>query len=143
MAIIPDWTLIVQIVNFIVLIMVLNAVLYKPIRKILIERQKTVNQFEKDIDTLQEGAAENDQTFQSTISEAKAKGLSEKEAMKEAGEEEEKRLINELQEKAQADLETVRAQIAQDAGAAREKLKAQAEAFSVSIAEKILGRSVS
>ena len=143
MAIIPDWTLIVQIVNFIVLIMILNAVLYKPIRKILIERQKTVNQFEKDIDTLQEGAAENDQTFQSTISEAKAKGLSEKEAMKEAGEEEEKRLINELQEKAQADLETVRTQIAQDAGAAREKLKAQAEAFSVSIAEKILGRSVS
>lgn len=143
MAIIPDWTLIVQIVNFIVLIMVLNAVLYKPIRNILIERQKTVNQFEKDIDTLQEGAAENDQTFQSTISEAKAKGLGEKEAMKEAGEEEEKRLINELQEKAQADLEEVRAQIAKDAGAAREKLKAQAEAFSVSIAEKILGRSVS
>jgi F-type H+-transporting ATPase subunit b len=143
MAIIPDWTLLLQIVNFIVLIMVLNAVLYKPIRNILIERQKTINQFEKDIDALQEGAAENDQTFQSTISQAKTKGLREKEAMKEAGEEEEKRLINELQEKAQADLETVRAQIAQDAGAAREKLKAQAEAFSVSIAEKILGRSVS
>jgi F-type H+-transporting ATPase subunit b len=143
MAIIPDWTLIVQIVNFIVLIMVLNAVLYKPIRNMLIERQKTINQFEKDIDTLQEGAAENDQTFQSTISEAKAKGFREKEAMKEAGEEEEKRLINELQEKAQGDLEAVRAQIAKDAGTAREKLKAQSEAFSVAIAEKILGRSVS
>jgi F-type H+-transporting ATPase subunit b len=143
MAIIPDWTLIVQIVNFIVLIMVLNAVLYKPIRNMLIERQKTINQFEKDIDTLQEDAAENDQAFQSTISEAKAKGFREKEAMKEAGEEEEKRLINELQEKAQADLEAVRAQIAKDAGAAREKLKAQSEAFSVAIAEKILGRSVS
>ena len=143
MAIIPDWTLLLQIANFIVLIFVLNAVLYKPIRNILIERQKTINQFEKDIDTLHESAAENDQTFQSTISQAKARGFSEKATMKEAAEEEEKRLIDELQEKAQADLEAVRAKIVKEAGAVREKLKAEAQAFSVAIAEKILGRSVS
>ena len=58
MAIIPDWTLLLQMVNFIVLILILNAVLYKPIRNILIERQKTVNRFEQEIGTLQQDAAE-------------------------------------------------------------------------------------
>jgi F-type H+-transporting ATPase subunit b len=142
MAIIPDWTLFLQIANFIVLILVLNAVLYKPIRAILIERQKTINNFEKDIQTLRGDVADRDQTFQAKISEAKSKGLGEKEAMKEAAEAEEKRLIAELQEKAQADLEAVRATIAKEAEAARGQLNKQAEAFSGAIAEKILGRSV-
>ena len=74
MAIIPDWTLFLQIANFIVLILILNAVLYKPIRHILIERQKTVNQFEKDIETLRGDVVEKDQTFRARIAEAKAKG---------------------------------------------------------------------
>jgi F-type H+-transporting ATPase subunit b len=142
MAIIPDWTLLLQIANFIVLILILNAVLYKPIRKILIERQKTINRFEGDIDTLQTGTAESDEAFTSGIGAAKTKGFKEKEALKEAAQEEEKRLIQEINEKAQADLAAVRAQIAKEAESARDKLRAQAGAFSAAIAEKILGRSV-
>jgi len=143
MAIIPDWTLLLQIANFIILILLLNAVLYKPIRNILIERQKTINRFEDEINTAQQAAADSEDAFKTQIGDAKMKGFKEKEALKESGENEEKRLINELNEKAQAELEAVRAQIAKDAAAARDKLKAQAQAFSVAIAEKILGRSVS
>lgn len=142
MAIIPDWTLLLQIANFIVLILILNAVLYKPIRNILIERQKTIKRFEGDIGSLQTTAAESDATFKSGIGEAKAKGFRDKEALKEAAQEEEKRLINEINEKAQADLAAVRAQIAKEAESARDKLQAEAGAFSAAIAEKILGRSV-
>lgn len=143
MAIIPDWTLLLQIANFIILILLLNAVLYKPIRNMLIERQKTINRFEDEINTAQQAAADSEDAFKTQIGDAKMKGFKEKEALKESGENEEKRLINELNEKAQAELEAVRTQIAKDAAAARDKLKAQAQAFSVAIAEKILGRSVS
>ena len=143
MAIIPDWTLLLQIANFIILVLILNAVLYKPIRNILIERQKTINRFEDEISTAQQNAADSQEAFKTQIGDAKVKGFKEKEALKEAGESEEKRLIDELNEKAQAELEAVRAQIAKDASAAREKLKAEAQVFSVAIAEKILGRSVS
>ena len=38
-----DGTLFVQIANFIILIFVLNSVLYRPIRKILKEREEKVN----------------------------------------------------------------------------------------------------
>jgi F-type H+-transporting ATPase subunit b len=143
MAIIPDWTLILQIVNFIVLIFILNAVCYKPIRKILIERNKKIQGFEQDIDGLKGEAAESDQNFQAKIGEAKMKGFQQQEALKESAEEEEKRLIEEIHQKAQADLEAVRAQIAKDAEGAKASLQAQVQAFSAAIAEKILGRAVS
>ena len=143
MAIIPDWTLLLQIVNFIILIFLMNIVLYKPIRGILIERKKKIQGFEEAIETSQRDAAESEQTFQAKISEAKMKGVQDKEALKEAGQEEENQLINEINEKAQADLEAARAQIAKDAESARDVLKADVQAFSASIAEKILGRAVS
>lgn len=135
--------LFVQMANFILLILILNAILYKPIRNILIERKKKIQGAEQAIEALQGDAAESEQTFQAKVGEAKTKGFQEKEALQQAGQEEEKRLINELNEKAQADLEAVRAQIVKDAEAARAKLKGEVETFSAAIAQKILGRAVS
>ncbi len=138
-----DSSIFIQMANFVVLIFILNAILYKPIRKILIERKKKIQGYEEGIQALHDDAAESEQTFQAKVGEAKTKGFQEKEALKQAGQEEEKRLIDELNEKAQADLEAVRAQIAKDAEDARSRLQADTEAFSAAIVEKILGRAVS
>jgi F-type H+-transporting ATPase subunit b len=143
MAIIPDWTLILQIINFVVLIFILNAVCYKPIRNILIERKKKIQGYEQDIDGLKQEAAESTEAFQAKVGEAKVKGFQQQEALKEGAEEEQKRLIEEIHQQAQADLDAVRAQIAKDAEGAKANLQAQAQAFSAAIAEKILGRAVS
>ena len=143
MAIIPDWTLFLQMANFIVLIIILNVVCYKPIRKILIERKKKIQGYEEGIQAVNDDAAESEQTFQTKIGEAKAKGFQEKDALAQAAQEEEKRLLDEINEKAQADLEAVRVQIAKDADDARRSLKGEIGAFSAAIAQKILGRAVS
>ena len=134
--------LFVQMANFIVLIFILNFILYKPIRKILIERKKKIQGLEESIDESQRDAAETDQTFQTKVSEAKMKGYQQKEALKQAGEEEEKQLVEEINRKAQADLEAARAQVAKLAEEARTKLKVETKVFSVAIAKKILGRAV-
>lgn len=143
MTVIPDWTLFVQIGNFILLILILNAILYKPIRQILIERKKKIRGYEEGIETLQRDASESEQSFQAKISEARQQGVQEKEALKQTGQEEEKRLIDEINQKAQAELEAVRAQIAKDADDARRGLEKEIGVFSGTIAEKILGRAVS
>ncbi|MBW1743921.1 MAG: ATP synthase F0 subunit B [Deltaproteobacteria bacterium] len=143
MAIIPDWTLILQIINFLALVFILNQVCYKPIRGILIERKQKVQGFEQDIDGLKQEAAESDENFQTKIGQAKSKGYQQQEALKESAEEEEKKLIEQIHQTAQADLETVRAQIAKDAEGAKLGLQTEAQAFSAAIAEKILGRAVS
>ena len=138
-----DYSLFIQIVNFIVLIFILNAIFYKPIRKILVERKMKIQGYKEGIQGLHDDAAESEQAFQTKIGEAKTRGFEEKTALIQAGQDEEKRIIDELNEKAQADLEAVRAQIAKDAEDARQSLKGEAQAFSAAIAQKILGRAVS
>ncbi|MBW1676607.1 MAG: ATP synthase F0 subunit B [Deltaproteobacteria bacterium] len=143
MAVIPDWTLFVQMGNFILLIFLLNVILYKPIRQILIERKKKIQGYKEGIETLQQDASESQRTFQAKISEARGQGVQEKEALKQAGQEEEKRVVDEINRKAQAELEAVCAQIAKDAEDARRGLEKEIGIFSGTIAEKILGRAVS
>jgi F-type H+-transporting ATPase subunit b len=138
-----DYTLFIQMANFIALIFILNAILYKPIRKILIERKKKIQGYKEGIEGLQRDASESEETFQAKMSEARQQGVQEKEAMKQAGQEEEKRLISEINQKAQAELEAVRAQIAKDAEDARRGLEKETKIFSAAIVEKILGRALS
>jgi F-type H+-transporting ATPase subunit b len=138
-----DYTLFIQMANFILLIFILNAILYKPIRKIVIERKKKIQGYKEGIDGLQRDASESEETFQAKIGEAKTKGFQEKETLKQTGQEEEKQLISEINQKAQAELEAVRGQIAKDAEAARRGLQRDIKVFSAAIAEKILGRAVS
>ena len=135
--------LLVQMANFILLILILNAILYKPIRNMLIERKKKVQGAEEGIEAARQSADEAQQAFKDKMGDAKMKGHQQKEALKEAGQGEERRLLDEINQKAQAELEAVRGQIAKDAEEARNKLKAEIEAFSAAIAEKILGRAVS
>ncbi len=142
MTVIPDWTLFVQMGNFILLIFVLNAILYKPIRQILIERKKKIQGYKEGIETLQQDASESEKSFQAKISEARQQGVREKEALKQTGQEEEKQITDEINRKAQAELEAVRAQIAKDAENARRGLEKEMEVFSGTIVEKILGRAV-
>ena len=143
MTVIPDWSLFVQIGNFILLIFIMNAILYKPIRQILIERKRKVQGYKEGIEAIQQDASESEQSFQAKVSEARQQGFQQKEALKQTGQEEEKRLIDEINQKAQAELKAVRAQIAKDAEDARRGLEKEIETFSGTIAEKILGRAVS
>ena len=46
-----NWTVFPQIINFLILIIALNIVLYKPIRKILTERKTKVEGLSKGIET--------------------------------------------------------------------------------------------
>lgn len=137
-----DGSLFIQIVNFIILIFVLNIVLYKPIRNVLLERNKKVVGLGESIETFNKDAKEKDDAFASGIRAARVKGLKEKEALLEAASEEEKKIIAKINEKAQADLAQVRSEIAKDAEEVRAKLQKEVDVFANAIGQKILGRAV-
>ncbi|RLB92130.1 MAG: ATPase [Deltaproteobacteria bacterium] len=138
-----DFSLFVQIANFVLLIFILNVVLYRPIRSILMERKRKILELEDSIKQLGHDRAQKEQTFQTKIAEARIKGVQKKEGLKKAGQEEEKKLINEINRRAQADLEAVRSQVAEETKIARRELESRTKIFSAAIAEKILGRAVS
>jgi F-type H+-transporting ATPase subunit b len=140
--VIPDASVVIQIINFLFLIWVLNLIIYKPIRNILIQRKEKFSGLRADIETAESEAAEQDQAFASGIKEARARGLKQKEALLQTASDEEKEIIGKINEKAQAELTKVREQIAREADGARETLMKEVESCAGTISEKILGRAV-
>ena len=140
--VIPDVSLLVQIVNFLLIIWILNVILYKPIRKILIKRKEKIESLEENIKTLNNDSKEKDDAFTSGVREARAKGLNEKESLIQAANDEEREIIEEINKKAQADLLEVHEKIAKDTENVRKSLQKEIDNFANAIGEKILGRAV-
>jgi len=141
-SVIPDLSLFVQIANFLIIIWVLNIILYRPIRNILIRRKEKITSLEQNIEKLDENAAEKDEAFLSGVKDARTRGLSEKEILLKQGAEEEKKIIEQINKKAQANLAEVREKISKDVENVRASLYKEIDTFANAISEKILGRAV-
>jgi F-type H+-transporting ATPase subunit b len=138
----PNWTVGIQIINFLVILWILNLILYRPIRNILRQRKEKVDGLETSIETYNEDAQEKDTAFAAGIKEARARGLNEKEALLQAAAEEEKEIIAKVNEKAQAELADIREKISREAETAKDALQTKVDEFSSDICQKILGRAL-
>lgn len=138
----PDWTVAIQIVNFLLILWILNRILYRPIRNILLQRKEKMDGLELSIQTYNDDAQEKDEAFAAGIKEARAKGLEEKELLLQDAAEEEKKIIARVNEKAQAELADIRQKISKEAETAKSALQTKVTEFADDICQKILGRTV-
>lgn len=140
--VIPDWTLFVQIANFLLIVWVLNIVLFRPIRNILIQRKEKITSLEQNVETSDNEAKGKNEAFDLGIRDARAKGLSEKNVLLNEAADEEREIVDKINQKAQADLAEVREKIAKDVEVVRASLQKEIDTFANAIGEKILGRAV-
>lgn len=140
--VIPDWSVSIQIVNYLFLILALNFLLYRPIRRILRQRQERTQGMEQAIQGADQSILEKEAAFAKAIKDARARGLKEKERLIQEAAAEEKRLIEGINAKALADLEEMRGKIRSDAERARQSLQQEIGVFAEQITQKILGRAV-
>jgi F-type H+-transporting ATPase subunit b len=138
-----DWTLFVQILNFLVLVFLLNMVLFRPIRKIVRDRQARLTLFEEDIS----GLANNRQGILGEVEEqltgARREGLGLRESLRQQGSQAESSLLEQVKKEVDAEWTKVEAKIKKDVAKARDALKAQSQDFAMALATKILGRTLS
>ena len=137
-----DGSVFIQIANFIFLIWIMNMILYKPIRKALLQRKEKVSDLERSITDFNIHAQEKENAFASGIKEARASGLKEKQSLIQSGSDEEKIVIENINKKAQAELVKSREKIAKDAESVRVSLQKELDTFVNAIGQKILGRAV-
>jgi len=137
-----DSSLFIQIANFLILIWVLNRVLYGPIRKMLLERKAKISGLEDNIESCAQQVKESNEAYALGIKEARTNGLKEKEKLVQVAEAQEKELIQQINEKAQAELAKIREKVAKDAEAVRKTLLQDVDKFANDIGEKILGRAI-
>jgi F-type H+-transporting ATPase subunit b len=137
----PDMSVFIQIANFLFLIMVLNIIVYKPIRGILIQRRDKVKGLEDGINTFQNNAREKEESYVSGIKKARALGLKEKQSLVDAALEQEKAIVDRIHRQAQAELAQIREKVAKEADDAKVELLKEVDGFANAIGEKILGRA--
>jgi len=132
----------VQLVNFGILVLVLNIFLYKPIRKVLADRRAVIDSAREKTTSVDEQVQAKMAQYEARLRDAKTEaGARRAEALKQA-QAEETTLLEKARREATDSLATIRTRVAKEAGDARQLLKTQAEALSGDICEKILGRSL-
>lgn len=137
-----DVTFIVQLVNFLLLLLLLNVFLYKPIRKVLAERKGEVDESRARAHDVDRDVQEKLALYEARMREVKAGASDQRGQLKKEAHDEEHRIIETARKEAAETLGTIKNKVAGEAAAARGVLKQQAQALSSDICEKILGRSL-
>jgi F-type H+-transporting ATPase subunit b len=138
-----DWTLGAQIINFLVLVYLLNLVLFRPIRKSLKERQARMQAYEASVAQLAEQSQGIAGEIQVNLAAARREGLGQKEGLRQEGSQAEASLLEKVKQEVDAEWGRVEKKIKEDIGKARKSLKTQAQSFAQVMAAKILGRELS
>ena len=141
-SVIPNWTVFIQAANFLILVFILNKVLYRPIRNALIQRKEKMEGLENNVENASSDLSDKEATYESSIREARKKGLKAKDALVNEATDEEKEIIAKINADALAELTAVKEKVAKEADVARDALLKEVDAFANDIGAKILGRAV-
>ncbi len=129
---------IVLLVNFLVLIYLLNIILFRPLLRIFKEREESVKgslDAARDMDRKKEEGLER---MNKELSEARQKAKDVFERLREDGLAKQKSLLSDAEGQASAMLQRAREELKAEAEKARASLKADAEKFSDEIVRKLV-----
>ncbi len=135
-------SLLYQLVNFIVLLIVLNFILFKPIRQIMREREQGISSALEDAKAAQNRMQSLLDNYNASLAESKQKATSTYNTIYQQGLDAQRDMISAERSKASEMLDKARAEIAAAANAARADLKKDSERLSQDIISKMLGRAV-
>ncbi len=138
-----NYSFLIQLINFIVLLIALNYILFKPLRSIMNERAQTISSAFGDAKTAQERLQSLLERYNTSLAEAKQKATAAYNALYQQGLDAQRDMIAAERTKASELLDKARAEIAAASGAARTDLRNETEKLAKDISAKLLGRAVS
>jgi F-type H+-transporting ATPase subunit b len=137
-----DWSLAVQMVNFLFLLAILYRLLYKPLLAKMEERTVAIKASLEAADAARAEATrqqeENAGRLRAAYAEAQAIRAA---ALKEAGEEQRK-LVDSARREAQQLVESAKAQMESDVRRARDELRREVSEIAITVAEKLIRKSL-
>ncbi len=137
-----NWTFFVQMINFLILMFILERILYRPILKVLDERDKKIETGQERAKDLLDKSEYMLKDYKERISDAKVEALEIKNSAMREAEEEANRVINDGRKKAEEILEQIRADAERQVEAARKELESEVGSIASSIVNQVLGREV-
>lgn len=137
-----NYTLLIQLVNFIVLLLALNYILFRPLRSAMEEREQNISSAFGDAKAAQEKVQQLLEKYNAALAEAKQKAASVYNALYQEGLDSQRDMISSERAKATELLDKAREEISKAASEARADLRKEAERLSHQIAAKMLGRAL-
>ncbi len=138
-----DKTLLLQIVNMIVLMVLLNRMLYKPVRQILRERAGKLQGMRDDVRDFEQRAAARQQEVDAKMAEASGKAKAALDAARDEAQKAGDARLAAIKDEVEAMKESRLAELQSEVETARGTLETRVEEFAEAVAGKILGRSLS
>jgi F-type H+-transporting ATPase subunit b len=137
-----DWTLGLQFINFVVLMLALNVILYRPLRRVMQQRKETVDGSYRKAKSLEGAIDEKMAHYQEQLQQAKLKGNQEKNELRSQAHAEEGAILSAARATATDYMDSIKVKVASEADRARQALQAETEALAGQIASKVLGRGL-
>ncbi len=137
-----DYTLWIQLVNFIVLIFILNVLLYKPILGIMEKRKQQFDGARDEVRTLHESVEKKMAEYEDAVRKAKQAAMEQKAEYVKEGAEEARKIVDAVRGVIPKMMEEFQEKMNREIEEARGVLKNQSQRLSLEIAEKVLGRSL-
>lgn len=137
-----DWTLILQFINFIVLLYLLNRILFQPLRAVMDKRRETIDGSHARARDLQADIDDKMNRYQQQLSEAKKQANDERAQIRKLAVEEGSKMIATAQSNSGARMAQIRERVGEESARASQTLKKESTSLAQQIATKILGRSL-
>jgi len=131
-----------QLINFAVLLVALNFILFKPMRAIMREREQGISGAFSDSKTAQDRAQILLEQYNISLAESKQKAAAAYNTFYQQGLDAQRDMIAAERTKASELLDKARKEIAEAASTARGDLRKEADKLSQDISTKLLGRAV-
>jgi F-type H+-transporting ATPase subunit b len=138
-----DASLLVQLGLFVVLLLVLKPALFDPMMRLFEEREKRIEGTRHAATKEDEKSAKAHAKAQAIVAKGRDAGALERDALRAEGMKREAELMNQVRAETAATMERGRAEIGNEATAARNQLRTDVRGLGRDMASRVLGREVS
>ncbi|MBT8406241.1 MAG: ATP synthase F0 subunit B [Deltaproteobacteria bacterium] len=136
-------TIVIQVVQFLILVFILNRILFKPISRAIEERDGRIDAWEEKTRTLQETVRTKIESYEKELVEVRAKAQEEQQQLSNELKEREKEKVGAVFEEAAQMVASTKQALQEETKRLGQELRRQAEEMAQMVAEKVLGRKVS
>ena len=137
-----DYSVVYQIVIFLVLWIILSKVLFRPYLNLLEQRERRTTGAQHDSTDLEHEGARLRAQYEEKIAQAQAAGYAAKEAILREARQQREKVLAQVREEAMSMLEEVRREVASQVQRERQVATAEIRTIAQEMASKILGRNV-
>lgn len=135
-------TLLFQVIGFFVLYLILNTFLYKPVTKLLEERDKNITGAKREAELLEAELQKKLLAYENRLNDTKAKAQEERLRLRQEGLDKERDLLESAKKNSLDGIQQAKIKLEKDIQSAITRLKEESKVISKDIAEKILERKV-